>query len=537
MVFIYLFICVSSLSVSASNNTQKVISTKSKLWKDISLLSVEQGISSPSSSGPWSIEELNGMFKRLKRNDLSKSGKIRYDTIQSQLNQNSSESGEGASGNVSLTFNLETYLHANDKFFTSEEDWYVDNEKRKPMALLEGEGWIGSQFYLYSNFGIKNNRFSVASSNIPDTVKPVDTFVFSPIFSNNLLKPRSHDFDTPSRAFIAYGDNNFSIQFGRDLVSWGYGKSGNFIIDNHVKYHEFLKLSLFSKRFKFTNIAMFMEPPGYTTKNRAPYVPESPTDPTLRVLLAHRFEFAPTDSLRIEFSENVMYQDTHFNMKYLNPLFIYHNLSNRSQFNAIADLTVSYTVVPSLALYATWVIDQVQAPGEGGEQPNTMGYQIGLEKLVPRETGTWVIGSEFVFTDPYLYLRDQVDFVVMTREREQLYGYIPHKEFLGYQYGGDAIVFMISAEWHSLKQLSGGVDFFSMWHGDNSIETDFVFGETNQINTPSSPVTRTLRLGIWGEYDFETTPISLSARLDGISRLDTEHNVDIQLVTGISYVF
>ena len=230
-----------------------------------------------------------------------------------------------------------------------------------------------------------------------------------------------------------------------------------------------------------------------------------------------------------------MYQDTTFNMKYLNPLFIYHNLSNRGQFNAIADITVTYTLRPNLAMYATWVIDQVAAPGEGNDQPNAMAYQVGLRTLFPRETGYWSLTSEFVYTDPYLYLRDHVDFIVMTRERDQYYGYVPHYEFLGYQYGGDALVGLLQAEWNGNGACSAGGEVFYMAHGATTKDTEFVFGEMGAITTPSSPTIHTLRLGLWGSYRAERLPISLWARIDAVNRWDSSHQVDVQVAAGISY--
>lgn len=526
-----LVLIFNSVQISASN-AHTVVSSNASIYKEISLLCIEQGSAMPSSSGPWTMQELLLMVGEIDRAKLSRTGQIRYDAVQAQLGLATVAPALSFSAVSSLQLNLEGYAHTNATAFAKEDDWFYENEKRSPIAIVDGQAWIGDQFYLYSNFGIKNNRFATED---PDSNAPSDTLLFSPHVSTNLIKSGTHDFDTPSRAFLAFGGEHYSLQFGRDLISWGYGTTGNLIIGDHVKYHEFLKLSLFSKQFKFTNLIMFMDPPGYITKNRDPYYPDDKTVPTVRMFLAHRFEFTPIPPLRIEVSENVMYQDTTFNMKYLNPLFIYHNLSNRGQFNAIADITVTYTLRPNLAMYATWVIDQVAAPGEGNDQPNAMAYQVGLRTLFPRETGYWSLTSEFVYTDPYLYLRDHVDFIVMTRERDQCYGYVPHYEFLGYQYGGDALVGLLQAEWNGNGACSAGGEVFYMAHGATTKDTEFVFGEMEAITTPSSPTIHTLRLGLWGSYRAERLPISLWARIDAINRWDSSHQVDVQVAAGISY--
>lgn len=537
-----LYLCIFFfVTANAQQNSQKIIPTSDKLVSEVYTLSIEQGIAAPSLSGPWSVEEVLSMFSRINRESLSSAGKLRYDSVADVLSRYNPSSEEGFSGATSLMIGFEGYYHTNDVDFQAEKDWYWDNEKRLPMILLEGEAWLGESFYLYSNFGVKNNRFFTPDA---DAIVPSDIHMFSPTFSSNILRNSAHDFDTPNRAFLAFGGDHYSFQMGRDLISWGAGVTGNLIIDDHVKYHEFIRLALFAEKVKFTSLTLFLEPPGYTTRDRAPYVPSQDSDPTIRMLLAHRFEFTPATWLRIELSENVMYQDTHFNAKYLNPLFIFHNLSNRSQFNAIADITISATLVPNLLLYASWAIDQVAAPGEGNDQPNAMGYQLGILTLHHRPKGTWNLQAEVVYTDPYLYLRDKVDFVVMTRERDQYYGYVPQREFLGYQFGGDAFIASLMVDWKGINNFSGGGELFYMAHGSTHMDTPYVFGEMPVISTPSAPITHTFRTGLWGSYRYSGENLlhtaQLWARIDLIQR-QTDGNsakeTDLQLIMGISHTW
>lgn len=518
-------------------NLQKIVPSDSYIPAWISDLSIEQGLVVPSSAGPWSIAELQHHLSRIEREKLSRSSQSRYDILARELSGTQMDSPHGFSGTGSLTLGLEGYFHADDTDFTTEHDWYWDQERRHPLLLVDGEAWLGPAMYLYSNFGIRNNRFASAD---PSSVMPTDSLVFTPKVSSNLPGSGTHDFDTPSRAFIATGNSYASLQFGRDLISWGPGYSGNLVIGDHAKYHEYVRLALFSERFKFTSLTMFMDPPGYTTRHRHPYVPAAADDPTIRMFLAHRIEFVPASWLRVEISENVMYQDTQFNAKYLNPLFIFHNLSNRSQFNAIADLTIMATVLPRLHVYASCTVDQVTAPTEGNQQPGALGYQIGTKGIVPRERGTWRITAEATYTDPFLYLRDKVDFIVMTRERDQFWGYIPHQEFLGYRYGGDALVGTLAVEWMGLHGHSGGAELFVMGHGQTNIDTEFKFGEMPVVSTPSDPVTWVYRAGLWGAWEMADIlhgSTRIWARIDALHRIEeaTQHKAtDVQLILGVS---
>ncbi|MDD3670641.1 MAG: hypothetical protein PHR58_05425 [Sphaerochaetaceae bacterium] len=537
---LFLLLVVSGPIVFASRSTlnnQKIIPSDSPIWQHILLLAIEQGIAVPSSSGPWSVEELKREISHIDINTLSASGKLLYETTIERLNFESRHVPQHFSGNLTLRTNVEGYFHTNDVDFSSEKDWYWDNERRSHFLLLEADGWFSNNFYLYSNFGIKNNRFA---SDDPSNMMPVDTMIFQPKFSTNMLRKGTHDFDTPDRAFLAAGGSHYSFQFGRDLVTWGPGITGNLVIDDHVKYHDHIRFTLFSNNVKFTSLTMFMDPPGYTSRHRLPYIPEKPDDPTVRMFLAHRLEFVPLSWLRIELSENVMYQDTQFNAKYLNPLYIFHNLSNRGQFNAIADATVFASISPRFLLYASWTVDQVTAPGEGSDQPNTMAYQLGTVTVIPTKHGLLSLTSEFVYTDPYLYLRDKVDFIIMTRERDQLYGYVPHREFLGYRYGGDAIVATVALDWKGRNGLSLGGDIFYMAHGAISMDTPFIFGMMSLTHAPSTPTEHTCRLGLWSSYDIPMQAFFTEGRawlrtdLIKVYRGNDDIAPDLQIIGGLS---
>lgn len=539
LIFIFVLGFIIPNSDVYAVNQQRIFPASSKIARAIWGLSIAQGSFAPSSSGPWSEAELRLCMEGIERSKLSGNWQKLFDSTKEKLAGNSRKPAEapGFSGSASLSVAFEGYAHSNINDFTEEKDWQWKHENRSPLALAEGEVWIGDLFYLYSNLGLKANRF--AESPPYGTAAPSESLVFSPGLSFNLPGRGKLDFDTPARAFIAVGENHSSLQFGRDLVKWGPGLTGDLIIGDDAKYHEFIRLSLFTRRFKFTSLAMFTEPPGYTTNEWSPYIPSAPGDPTVKIFLAHRLEFALSNRLRLELSENVMYQDTDLNLKFFNPLFIFHNLSNRSQFNAIADIYISATIVPGLAAYAVVAVDQMQAPSEGSDQPNAMGYQAGIKAFLPWGRGILSLNAEAVLTDPYLYLRDIVDLTIMARERSQYWGYVPHRKFLGYRYGGDALVLMASAQWEDLEGFSCGGELFWMAHGPTSIDTEYSFGAMPIKQAPSSPVVHQIRASLWGELEKPAFGglCRLWSRIDVISRMgETIHpaETDVQIIMGVS---
>jgi hypothetical protein len=454
-------------------NNQKIIPIESDYYNILEQIASTQEIV-VSKSKPFSSDEFIMVLNKINPVLLDDVSARRYTKLINDLKQYTELTTNDITGNLDINLALEGYLHTNEEHFIHESDWLFDNEKRKPIISLEVDSHIAKSVYLYTNFIVKNNRFSRATEGAaPEPRVPVDTLVFSPLFSNNIVLMPNQDFDVPSRAFIAVGGDGYSIQFGRDKLSWGPGNSGNFIIGDHHKYQDFLRFTLYNEDVKFTNAILFMQPPGYTTNSRRPYIPASLSDYTVKMFLAHRLEFNVNSWLHVEFSENVIYQDTTFNFKYLNPLYIYHNYSNRSLFNAIADISIEAVISKGLSLYTSIAFDQLTAPGESSDQPSTLAYMVGAKYYYPMETGWWNFLIEGVYIDPYMYIRDMVDFIVMTREREQYYGVVPHYEYLGYKDGGDLILATLRGEYHVNEALSIASSFTYKAKGSVNLNTPY----------------------------------------------------------------
>lgn len=536
VIFIVLFLGQTLLFASA--NYQRIVPIDSPLITIINQISLEQGIAHLSSAGPWSVDELILHLKNIKVDKLSPTGQKLYRQAMLEIEQLSALSESRVKASFGFNTTLEGYYHTDSINFTEEEDWYWIGSKRAPLALIEVEASLLENFSIYTNLGLKKNRFAAPARG----EEPVESEVFSPPFSTNIVTMSLQDFETPDRAYLSFGGKGYSLQLGRDNLSWGPGHSGNFIISDHHKFQEFLRFTIYSETFKFTSATLFFDPPNWTSKGRTPYSPKYPGDDdyeqndeyTVRMLLAHRFEFKPLSWLRIELSENVMYQDTAFSFKYLNPLFIFHNLSNRGMFNALADISIQATITKGLSIYASIALDQLEAPGEGDDQESALGYMLGLEGYFPTKTGGLSYRLEGVYTDPLLYRRDKVDFVIMTREREQYYGYIPTYRYLGYQYGGDALVVLANVEWKGISNLAVGGEIQYMAHGEVTIDKEEYndFGQSSKGPSPSGEVTHFIRSSVFASYPlkiYKNIEMQFGLRADLMSRYTDAWQNDLQL--------
>ena len=136
---------------------------------------------------------------------------------------------------------------------------------------------------------------------------------------------------------------------------------------------------------------------------------------------------------------------------FFNPAFIWHNLNNRSMFNAIAYAEVNWAPLKGAEFYGQFALDQARAPNEGTEQGGAWGFVTGAKYTTGLGDGVARFYAEFAYTTPLLYRRDQVDFVKMTRyfhltTADQLQPDASYDsfgsnalvfEYIGFPYGGD----------------------------------------------------------------------------------------------------
>ena len=286
--------------------------------------------------------------------------------------------------------------------------------------------------------------------------------------------------------------------------------------------------------------------------------PEEAPDEKFRVLMAHRLEYRLLDWITVAVSENVMYQNTVFDFRYVNPAFVYHNYNNRSMLNAIAHLELDFAFTEGLNVYAQYVMDQARAPYEAAVQADAMGFLAGAEYTAVVGPGILEMSLEHVLTSPTLYRRDGIDFLMFRKyfnhSATERLGYVVDLDFIGYPYGGDAQVLQwdVSYRLADLGALAlrvfgmrhGGMDMFEPHNssGDNLGYVDYVG------TTPSgSTVAETLAVSLTGEFHVpglvKWMEANLWARLDWVGRrrydkateVYGEASSDIQFCAGFSW--
>jgi len=583
-------LCVGmGFAVDNAVNQQKIYPVDSDVYQAITLLFINQGLALPSTTGPWSADELSGMLEKIDRDDLAEGAKNAYDFAAGQL-------GEGGRAvRFGLDVALEGYYHTDTVNFTKEEQWIRGFDERSPLMDIVLETWPSEHFYGYTSLSVGNNMYNGFSATEGATST---LFGSSALTTNIIMLPpavmRDLDFSMPYRAFGAIGGDGWSAQVGRDKLSWGSGVSGNFVIGDHVRYHNVGRITMYGDSFKYTFATSFFPHPseyypvidGSGNFNN-PWSQHVVTPSGLNMFMAHRLEWRLfSDKVGIALTEAIMYQseDNTLDLRVLNPVMIYHNYYLRSNSNSIISLELDYSPISFLNLYGQMAVDEFPLPGEpvpGVAQwalPNGFGYMVGAKGSYPMGNGFFFGSLEWAQTDPYLYLRDagrandgteyQQDFgdyginwVVAIRQFTD-FATVYEEQFLGYQYGGDAVVINANAgykvfgnwsvEGNVFYMLHGTHDKWTLWHGvgngdgtnpvDGGTPTDVHESDNNgDLNADlRDAVSRTMVIGLKGGYTILPS-LNVYGQLDYINivnpgNLSTNLPIsDVQVTLGVSY--
>ncbi len=479
----------------AAENYQKVFPIDAEEYDAVCYLYTIQGLSLPSSSGPWSAAELANMLDKIDRSDLSDGLKAVYDFVDESINEvKDHRMSDSLAMSYDNTLSVEGYYHTNTDSYIDEDLWRMDYEARNGLYKGEFETWAADMFYGDFDLELKINPFR-------ETNDTSDMFGDSAITTNILMVPPSVlndlNMNIPYRAFGSVGGENWNLQFGRDNLSWGSGETGNLMLGGQLNYQDFIKFATFHDNFKFTQVySFFPHSMNYLPSSTAAVssiTPLGQADPWqgIRMFIAHRLEFRMFDDLlNFAIGESMMYmsEDNTWNLGLLNPFMLYHDNYIRANSNSMLSMELEATPIDNWSLYGQMVVDEFALPGEdstgGDAHPTAFGYLGGVKTAYPIGDGIFYGILEGAKTDPYLYLRgdglsdsDQgyneygINYVVGVRSFSPDGNISIDEDFLGYEYGCDAIVLNLTGGYKVFKKFYVEGTFFYMLHGINDLHT------------------------------------------------------------------
>ncbi len=592
-----------SLSLFAGGaNSQKIYSVDSSVYKDITTIYIVTGHAAPSTTGPWSGDELEKMVSALNLNSIPEEYKEIYDRIIAELGVEAEYNLDGAAMNLDGYLNLDIYVHTynsdaitrkdrngiEETAFAGRSYWFgKDLSKNTPFFEIDWDTYFGDHFYTFFNAYLANSvrgKKEIGSTRFNSNI---------PAFQNLFdLDVKLLDINFPSRAFLSFGGNGWSVQIGRDRLSWGSGTTGNLVLSDNFPYYDIARFTAYSPRYKYTYLlSFFPNKENYytaTSYNANDHNTSAIEMKGISFYAAHRFEGRLfDDKLTLAVTEALTYMSETSSIQFgaISPMYFMHNAFMPTNSNSTFTIEVNWTVMKGLLIYGQFLLDNFALPvfdtlpgpnlGED-TTPDAKAYLIGAKYITKLSDGLFTLNPEVVYVTPYTYIRDGysgwgygLDYVAAVKYRLYSFNEITDSDVLydeyviGYKYGPDTLVANLSASWEKDRLTLGAKTFFMM-HGthdlwtiwtkipahtteedykkqhsgittDHSNTGNYRYDSVNERNS----IWYTLDIGVSAEYELLDN-LTLNAALDFVM-MNNIYNVkgnnahDFQLILGVSY--
>jgi hypothetical protein len=230
------------------------------------------------------------------------------------------------------------------------------------------------------------------------------------------------DLNIPLRAFLTVGGSFWNFQIGRDRLSYGTGQNGNLAIMDNPDYHDFLRLSFFSKFFKYSFLVSHLP----LALSDDIVLPNNNFDDdylkrtTQRYLYLHRIDISFLNKVSLGIMEGALVGNSSPELRFLNPMAVYHSFFSWWNYDnwqkkydymvgSLLGVEVNWNILDSLAFYGQFSMNDFATKHEisidpEGQPPNALGYMAGLRYSHSFDVWGSLFYIEFFYTDPYLHI-------------------------------------------------------------------------------------------------------------------------------------
>ena len=507
-------------------NPFDMVLTNDPVFQDIRFLSLETGIPFLSYSPPLGLGELENFINNIDPGTLSTPAKQSYDRITDRLTPKAffTIEHEGFSFLADLNVNLEAQFKHNNNIF-----WPSPYPETPPLVSAPVRlGFFNTlQFFVEPSLELrpeKNNRNNYFDTNIPYSVSQTENRI-------------------PLRAFGAAGGDWWNFQIGRDKLFWGSAHTGSLSFNDKTDYYTFARASFFTPSVKYSLIVSQMP----LTINQSMTDPNNYYDldwndddflkSTLnRYLYIHRFDISLFNKLTISLMEGVMAGNSTVELRYLNPIMLFHSLFTWQDYDtweptetenskgyingSFFSIELNYNIINSLSVYGQFVMNQwatkEELKNDPEQPPNGTGFLAGIQ--YSRSFNKWgsVFFLEFIYTDPYLYILNSpfASFIHMD--------YSGDYRYIGYP--RDSLALSLGAEIFNQSTLNILTRFSWVSKGEHDragLAWDWIVSEKSQAEkTPSGNVENFYILSVDAKWKM-TPNLALYGNLSGIINKNT----------------
>ena len=438
--------------------------------EDIRFLALESGSSFLSFSPPLSPDEIANFLDiingTINGQNLSATGKEAYNRVLERISP--AANIYFSEKNVSFWMEITSTFEGRAKL-NSDISWYPRYPQITPLISIPLSLSFANAVQLYMEPVFAKNSAAFNK----------DFFDLNlPIEYNQL----NHDFLT--RAFLAAGGDWWNLQIGRDRLYWGTSRTGSLTFSDNSPHFDFARLSFFSSTIKYSVIVnqlplkltdkLFPDPQesaypsGWNEIENFQHVLQ-------RYFYLHRLDFRFFNKVSIGLMEGMMAGNSPFEIRFLNPMIIFHSLfawkdfpkwpaNNGDIIGSFASVEVNWNIINKLAIYGQFAMNELTLPGESDGHPSGLGYLLGIQFAYSFNNWGKISWLEFICTDPYLSILSTpfASFIQMDRF-ENYY-------FLGYP--RDTIALSLGTNFFRRNELnfSGSFSWISSGqHNNNSL--------------------------------------------------------------------
>ena len=516
-----------------------MILTGDPVLEDLRVLSLESGKPFLSFTPPLSPAELRNFIDTIDESALSQPATEAYYRVLKRLQPQTPLSF--SQGIFTGFLNVNAALEGKVRF-NSDISWYPRYPKITPFLSfplrLSFADYV--QLYIEPNIAVKPARYG---EGIGDVNIPLDVYHFTAPY-------------LPWRAFAAAGGPWWNFQLGRDRLYWGTSQTGSLTFSDNFPYFDFARLSLFSSSVKYSIIVNqlplelssdLFPLPGEPAYPGGWDDPENLRRTTQRYYYLHRLDFSLFNRVSIGIMEGLMVGNSPIEIRYLNPLVIFHSLFSwrdydkwepaardnpgRGDMNgSFLSLEINWNIIEPLSFYGQFSMNEFALPAELNDQPNqppnAFGFIAGLQLTKAFNTWGSVFFLEFIYTDPYLSILS-TPFASFIHVDDQ------GKYFIGYP--RDTIAVTLGTRFFNRDTLSfsGRFSWISSGeHNRDELKWDWRMSpETRNERTPSGTAENKLVLSLaaqWKPFSY----LSLKGEITGIVSLNNNHNPGINETGG-----
>ena len=402
------------------SGNQKLFDAFSPEYKDVLKLCKIAGVVGPSSATPITADELEMAIERI---DISKLDNY-YKGVLERVKEVLIEEYD---------FNYDFSLSVSPQIFYSKDyekifqkDFFIPFNTQDPFINLAIELEYGDTAYFETSYELMNNSALVTFGEGPNNRTlipgiPLSSFGFFVDYRENKLTTMIKDNkvltygEFPSVSRGAIGGNWMNVVVGRTRQQMGNSRTANLVVGDNYRFQEAMDFTFFAKPFTYSlNLTHFDAQDSNGIVEHTRY-----GGPKQQLRIIHRFDAVITDNFRFAVDlGNIIYTDNPFDLRYLFPLFMSHNLYNyedsdiikdkHDEANNILGFEFEFVPIPRLELHMQIVVDQFQTFIETNTTvPNAIGGMIGASYLKSFEDFNSNFWAEAVYTSPVLYLNNK----------------------------------------------------------------------------------------------------------------------------------